>query len=104
MKNEGVMPVLVGVGGANRVKEMFHQGGHLGLIMCQLKIYLHAKYGSSKIKNEGVMIVLVSIFYGNTSSSSSRAAAAEEEAAAVEKKEQRLPCPRLRPRTGDQYF
>ena len=68
---KGVMPFLVGEGGANRVKERFHQGGHLGLIMHQVKIYLHAKYGSSWIKNERVMIVLVSNFYGNTSKSSS---------------------------------
>ena len=60
MKNERVMTILEGMakilfkwGRANRVKIGFHQGGvHLGLIIFQFGIYLYAKSGSSRMKNE----------------------------------------------------
>ena len=58
MKNEGSFghnTVLVGDGGMNRVKKSFYDKRRSGLIKCQHEIYIHAKSGHSRMKNEGVM-------------------------------------------------
>ena len=45
-----------GKGGViNRVKKVFYDKRHSGVIICQHEIYLHEKYGHSKMKNEEVM-------------------------------------------------
>ena len=51
----GQNTVLVRDGGMNRVKKGLYDMRRSGLIICQHEIYLHAKSGHSRMKNEGVM-------------------------------------------------
>ena len=65
MKNEGVRPVFLGGWGGRNVMK---RGGKKGLkhhtffntgLRNKVEIYFHVKSGASRMKNEGVMTVLV---------------------------------------------
>ena len=55
MREEWSKYCFSGEGGMNRVKKGFYDKRRSGLIKCQHEIYIHAKSGHSRMKNEGVM-------------------------------------------------